>query len=222
MASPGAQPAASLILMRERRAAPPEILVVRRSESLVFAAGAYVFPGGRVDPGDVAAASARYGAGADAVADAAARIAALRETHEETGIAAAARVADLIPFARWRAPAEAPRRFDTRFFLAPAVDDAADPVADGIESSAAFWASAQAVLDDCATGRGHAIFPTRRLLERLAQFGSFAEARDQALRLPGRIIEPWIEQRQDGAWLCIPPDAGYPVTAELLARTARF
>jgi 8-oxo-dGTP pyrophosphatase MutT (NUDIX family) len=210
--------AASLILMRDRASGPPEILMIRRSAALVFAAGAYVFPGGRVDPADIEAAE-RCGGEPD---DMAARIAALRETQEETGIAEAAGAADLVPFARWLPPVESPRRFDTRFYLASARDDVAEPVADGIESSAAFWASAQCVLDDCAAGRGHAIFPTRRLLERLAQFGSFAEARDQAVRLPSRIIAPWIEQRHDGAWLCIPPDAGYPISAEPIGRTARF
>lgn len=213
-------PAASLILMRDRRSGPPDILIVRRGAALVFAAGAYVFPGGRVDPADFAAAERQVGV-ADS-AERAARIAAVRETQEETGIAAAAEVADLVPFARWMPPVEAPRRFDTRFYLARARDDGAAPLADGIESDAAFWASAQAVLDDCAAGRGRAIFPTRRLLERLAQFGSFAAACEQAMRLPDRIIAPWVEQRPDGAWLCIPPDAGYPVTAELLGEAMRF
>jgi 8-oxo-dGTP pyrophosphatase MutT (NUDIX family) len=212
-------PAASLILMRDHPTGVPEILAVRRGEMLAFAAGAYVFPGGRVDPADVAAA---LRLGVDDPAEWAARIAAVRETQEETGIADAADIADLVPFARWRPPSEAPRRFDTRFYLAQARDDAAAPVPDGTESSEAFWTSAQALLDDCAAGRGHAIFPTRRLLERLAQFAGFGEARAQAVRLSARIIEPWIEQRPDGAWLCIPADAGYPVTAEPIGRTARF
>jgi len=195
--------------------------MVKRSEVLVFAAGAYVFPGGRVDPADVEAAAGRSVAIGDAE-EWAARIAAVRETHEETGIADAADVATLVPFARWLPPAEAPRRFDTRFYLAKARDDTAEPVADGVESSAAFWASADNVLADCRAGRGHAIFPTRRLLERLAQFASFAEAREQAERLPAQTIAPWIEQRADGAWLCISTDAGYPVSEELLGRSARF
>ncbi len=209
--------AASLILMRDRVDGPSEILMVRRGETLVFAAGAYVFPGGRVDPADRAAA----GTGEDRE-DLAARIAAVRETGEETGIADAAAIDDLVPFARWMPPAVAPRRFDTRFYLAHARADAADPVADGLESSAAFWATAQDVLDDCGAGRGRAIFPTRRLLERLAQFASFAEARDEARRLPDRTISPWIETRGDGDWLCIPADAGYPVTAERLDRATRY
>ncbi len=211
--------ASSLILMRDRLGAAPEILFVRRSDALAFAPGAYVFPGGRIDPADRASAEDRATTDVD---DMAARIAAVRETGEETGIVDAADPADLTLFARWLPPASAPRRFDTRFYLAPARADAAEPTADGTESSAAFWATAQDVLEECSAGRGRIIFPTRRLLERLAQFDRFAQARDQALGLPERTIAPWIEERADGAWLCIPADAGYPVTEERMASASRL
>jgi 8-oxo-dGTP pyrophosphatase MutT (NUDIX family) len=80
-------PAATLILMRARTGLPPELLMVERSSEMVFAAGAMVFPGGRIDPGDhVLAAAEAQRSGLDAE-DVAARIAAIRETIEETGIA---------------------------------------------------------------------------------------------------------------------------------------
>src|SRR5687768_5220515 len=75
-------PAATLVLMRERAAAPPELLVMERTGHMAFAAGALVFPGGRIDREDREAAAAFPG-----LDDAAARIAAVRETIEETGIA---------------------------------------------------------------------------------------------------------------------------------------
>src|SRR3546814_2600309 len=52
---------------------------------IFFAAGAVVFPGGRVDPDDYRVARL-HGFGIDE-ADGAARVAALRETLEETGLA---------------------------------------------------------------------------------------------------------------------------------------
>jgi 8-oxo-dGTP pyrophosphatase MutT (NUDIX family) len=212
--------AASLILMRERDGQAPEFLIVRRETSLAFAAGAYVFPGGRLDPGDHDVAQVRL-AQLDPV-DAAARIAAIRETEEETGIVVETDPADLVPFARWLPVHEVVvRRFDTRFYLAR-TDRDVEPVADGVESSHAFWASAGAILDRCARGDGRAIFPTRRLLERLAGFASFAEARAEAERLPPRIISPWVEQRDGEDWLCIPDDAGYPVTSEPIATAFRY
>jgi len=80
-------PAATLVLMRERRAAPPELLMLERAGTMAFAAGAMVFPGGRIDPGDLALATNEAVIGALPPKDAAARIAAIRETIEEVGIA---------------------------------------------------------------------------------------------------------------------------------------
>lgn len=231
------RPAASLILMRDRRGGAPELLIVQRSAALAFAAGAYVFPGGRVDPDDLDAAGRLC---PDLASDeGAARVAAVRETWEETAVAvglhpipspgeavlqgAGVRFETdaLIPFARWLPQEAVVRRFDTRFYLAEASGDAV-PVADGVETAHAFWATAAEVLERCRTGQGRAIFPTRRLLERLARFSNFADARAEAERLPQRIITPWVEQRIDGAWLRIPADAGYPVTEERVETAMRY
>lgn len=82
----GAIPAATLVIMRTADGGgPDEILMVKRSATMAFAAGAVVFPGGRVDPDDYRVARL-YGVGIDE-ADGAARVAALRETLEETGLA---------------------------------------------------------------------------------------------------------------------------------------
>ena len=78
-------PAATLVLFRDAHAAPPDLLMVERSANMAFAAGAWAFPGGRVDEDDHIVA-ARFGTGLDAD-DAAGRVAAIRETLEETGIA---------------------------------------------------------------------------------------------------------------------------------------
>ncbi len=74
-------PAATLIVMRDRVRGPPELLMVERSAGMAFAGGAMVFPGGRVDSADEDA-GARY-----SQSDAAARIAAIRETVEESSVA---------------------------------------------------------------------------------------------------------------------------------------
>jgi 8-oxo-dGTP pyrophosphatase MutT (NUDIX family) len=74
-------PAATLVLMRERPGGPPELLVMERTGHMVFAAGALVFPGGGIDAAGHEAATPFSD-----FEDAAARIAAVRETIEETGI----------------------------------------------------------------------------------------------------------------------------------------
>jgi 8-oxo-dGTP pyrophosphatase MutT (NUDIX family) len=74
-------PAATLVVMRAAAAGPPQLLMVERTARMAFAGGAMVFPGGRIDDED------RSLAVGFADPDAAFRIAAIRETLEETGIA---------------------------------------------------------------------------------------------------------------------------------------
>lgn len=79
-------PAATLVIFRHGAGgSAPELLMVQRSKEMRFAGGAAVFPGGRVDPEDHELA-ARLLPGAEPL-DAASRVAALRETLEETGLA---------------------------------------------------------------------------------------------------------------------------------------
>lgn len=80
-----AHPASTLIIYHEGTGAKRSpVLMVRRSTAMKFAAGAAVFPGGRVDDDDRHLA-VKLAPELD-LADAAARIAALRETLEETGL----------------------------------------------------------------------------------------------------------------------------------------
>jgi len=86
-------PAATLILFDESSPGPARHLMLERSAAMAFAPGALVFPGGRVEADDHAIAASpalAHGAPADSE-DAAARVAAIRETLEETGLAVAIR-----------------------------------------------------------------------------------------------------------------------------------
>jgi 8-oxo-dGTP pyrophosphatase MutT (NUDIX family) len=204
-------PAATLVLFRDRPTAPPELLITQRAAGMVFAGGALVFPGGRIDPEDRIRAAQHHDLAED---DAAARIAAIRETAEEVGFDFSLGVHDLTPFARWLPKHRQARNFDTLFYIARAPADAPEPQADGGETVRAFWSSAIDVLAMCDRGEADIIFPTRRNLERLAQFASFDEAVGHALSHPIVPITPFHEEREDGPWLCIPEGLGYPVTAE--------
>ena len=84
------RPAATVLLLRDgtRRDCQPciEVLMTRRSMAASFAPGAYVFPGGGIDPADAAAhtlARHRTQQGGPALTQA---IAAIRESFEELGI----------------------------------------------------------------------------------------------------------------------------------------
>lgn len=242
-------PAATAVIFRERDVGPPHLLMVERAAKMVFAAGAMVFPGGRIDPGDEALA-ATLGGGDDL----AARIAAIRETIEEAGLPiglagrmdgdAIAAMRDalhtgatigealaahgaaidperLVPFARWRPAHRHMRIFDTRFYLTRLPDDAPPPTVDATENVRLVWATAAEVLDAADRGEMAIIFPTRRNLERLAQFGSFAEAVEDAARHPVTTVTPWSEERGGEEHLCIPDGIGYPVTSERITSAMR-
>lgn len=243
-------PAATLVLIRDRAGAPPDLLMVERAKAMAFAGGMLVFPGGRVDPGDHALA-ARLGGDAE---DAPARVAAIRETIEEAGVPvgvtpapdaatlaairaglhAGASFATLLDahgltleldtltyFARWL-PAHAHMRiFDTRFYLARWPEGAAEPQVDDTENVRLLWASAAQVLAECDAGHAQVIFPTRRNLERLAQYADFGHAVADALAHPPRTITPFTEDRDGIPHLCIPDDLGYPVTSEKLTGALR-
>ena len=255
--APPATPAATVVIFRNDPArGAPQLLMVERSASMNFAGGAAVFPGGRVDDADrvLAATLAAPGVDDETLDDLAGRVAAVRETIEETGLvvgidravehaeALAARaflceqgalapvlerhgwslrLDDLTYFARWRPKHRHMRVFDTRFYLADLGTGAVDLLVDDTENTHLFWASAAEALDLADTGKIKIIFPTRRNLERLAGFASFAEARAHVEATPVQTITPFLEQRDGAPWLSIRADAGYPVTGEPMESVAR-
>lgn len=242
-------PAATLVIFREGIGAP-ELLLVERARAMAFAGGALVFPGGRIDPGDRALAltlggdpddiAARVAAIRETIEEAglplglsampdAGSLAGLRhdlhagmtlgEALERGGLSLDP--AALVPFARWRPAHRHMRIFDTRFYLARLPHGAPDPVVDATENVRVLWMRAAEVLAEADAGHARIIFPTRRNLERLAQFASFDAAVADAARHPIRAVTPWTEQRDGQAHLCIPDDLGYPVTSEAMAGAMR-
>lgn len=249
---PKAIPAATLVVFRDQPGAKaPDLLMVERSSKMAFAAGAAVFPGGRVDDADFELAAElghndrdEYGA----------RIAAIRETLEETGIAVGidgdanvkrileAREAlhsgtvmadicnqydwslqldELVPFTRWRPPFAEKRIFDARFYMIRHHDHDALATVDETENYNLFWSDAQSVLQKADKGDVKIIFPTRRNLERLAQFNDFDAAQTDAKTFPVTLVSPTIEERDGERHLCIPEGIGYPVTSESFGTAAR-
>jgi 8-oxo-dGTP pyrophosphatase MutT (NUDIX family) len=234
-------PAATVIVVRERSGAPPELLMVERAGGMAFAAGALVFPGGRIDQSDRDLAGEL---GIDAAA-----VAAIRESIEETAVpvglepvpsAAAALelqralaadqpfreilsaggvridAAALTPFARWVPKFHAVRRFDTLFYVALCPAGDWQPMIIERECAGAAWLSAADVLERDRRREARLIFPTRRTLERLAQHSSFEAIRADALAHPIEPVTPWVEERDGDKFITIPGHLGFPVTQERL------
>ncbi len=128
----------------------------------------------------------------------------------------------LLPFAHWVPPAAAPiaRRFDTLFYLAR-LPAGAEATPDGGEAVTAHWTTPASALARADAGAIGLVFPTRRNLERLAQYPTLdALWAATAARAVVRI-QPEIVARESGQWLTIPTGCDYPVTEEALAAVRR-
>ena len=119
----------------------------------------------------------------------------------------------LVHYAHWVTPTMMPKRFDTHFFLAAAPEDHL-AVHDGHESVDSVWLTPAEAIADAQAGRRTVIFPTLRNIEKLGESASVAEALAAAEASTPVMVLPWTEQRDDGNWLCIPPEAGYAVSEE--------
>ena len=122
MTIPPALPSASVIIMRDI-AGLLEVLLVKRNSKIVFHGGAWVFPGGKVDPEDHALEP-------DGCEIDVARRAAVREVNEEAGLVMDP--ADLCEFSHWTTPENQPKRFAAWFFVGIVASNS-EVVVDGSE-----------------------------------------------------------------------------------------
>ncbi|MBV8972052.1 MAG: NUDIX hydrolase [Sphingomonadaceae bacterium] len=128
----------------------------------------------------------------------------------------------LLPFAHWVPPAAAPiaRRFDTLFYLAR-LPAGAEVSPDGGEAVTAHWTTPAAAVARADAGEIGLVFPTRRNLERLAQYLTLDALWSATAAREVTRIQPAIVDRDGTPWITIPEDCDYPVTAEPLASLRR-
>ena len=118
----------------------------------------------------------------------------------------------LVPFAHWITPEGRPKRFDTRFFVAPA--PAGQLAAhDRREAVEALWLPPADIVRDADAGRYRVVFATRMNLLRLAGSATVEAALSVARAASIVTVTPRLETRPDGPVLCIPLAAGYGVEA---------
>ncbi len=185
--------AASVILLRGG-GEQLELLLVKRTPHARFMGGVWVFPGGAVD--------AREGAG-----DEAHRVAAVRELHEEAGIALEDPAA-LVKFSRWITPEEVQIRFDTHFFLAQ-LPPGQEPQVDGEECVDLGWFTPRAALDANSAGEIQLVFPTIKHLEQLGEFSSVRSLIDYARGREVQPVQPKVLLEGEVARIVLPGEPGY-------------
>ena len=123
-------------------------------------------------------------------------------------------VAAIHYFAHWITPLGAPRRYDTRFFLAAAPADQV-PLHDDREVIANVWVRPSDALDRGRAGEYELIEPTMRTLEALARFDTAGEVLDaaRAVGLTPDIV-PRMGRTNEGVRIPLPGDAAGLDTGE--------
>ena len=154
-------PAATVVMLRSN-GQDMEVLMLQKTTGIAFG-GMWVFPGGKIDPGD-------YQDQDDPLA--AAHRAAVRETREETGVTL--NKDDFIWFSHWTPPASTPKRFSTWFFLAE-TDFSNKVTVDGGEILDHRWVTPARALALQASGDIELAPPTWVTLYQLSQKGSIPE-----------------------------------------------
>jgi 8-oxo-dGTP pyrophosphatase MutT (NUDIX family) len=180
--------AATVIVLRGG-AQTLEVLLVKRNPEQRFMGGAWVFPGGAVDP------------------DEDHRIAGVREVEEEAGVVIPD-AESLVEFSRWITPRQVKIRFDTHFYLAPA-PHGAEPRPDGGETVDLGWFTPTGALAAYEREEIQLVFPTIKTLEQLAPFASATGILEWASGREVVPIEPQVVVEGEVARVVLPGEPGY-------------
>ena len=183
-------PAATVVLVRDATDGL-EVLLAKRSSKLAFHGGAWVFPGGRIDPGDYA----------DAPEDllAAARRAAGREAKEEAGVDVDSDA--LVHLSNWTTPEISAKRFATWFFVGEVTGGV--EAADGTETDSLRWFRPADALAARDAGEIELAPPQWITLRWLRDHGSVTEA--IAAATLGEVVEytPRFHFMEEGGAVCV-------------------
>jgi 8-oxo-dGTP pyrophosphatase MutT (NUDIX family) len=191
------RPASTVVLLRDTPEGM-ETLLLRRNKALLFAGGFWVFPGGSLDPQDLAEA------GGDE--QRASRIAAAREAFEESGLRP--HLEDMVQLSHWTTPEAEPRRFSTWIYAAPLAADE-EVVIDGGEIHDHRWITVRDALAEHAAGELGILPPTFITLAKLASYASVAEMVAEERSSPCPEVLPVIG-KLDGEFVAMyRGDAGY-------------
>jgi len=236
-----------------------EIFMIVRHQKSAFAGGALVFPGGKVNESDYYQGIEERCDGVEDLSqeEISVRVAAIRETYEESGILIARpkggdemissdqlssfesyrrkltkdemtikqflETEDLVLtldqltlFAHWITPETSPKRYDTLFFLTKAPPEHSGQH-DGMESVDSVWLTPEKVLEEHYAEKRTVMFPTRMNVEKLGRYKSIEETIEKTKAARVVTVRPWVENRDDGQFLCIQPEADYDKTEESLA-----
>ena len=194
---PEPRPASTVVLLRDS-ADGLETLLLKRNKALLFAGGLWVFPGGALEPQDLAAV------GGDVVA--ASRLAAAREAQEEAGLRP--RLEDMVLISHWTTPVVEPKRFSTWIYAAPvAVQE--EVVIDGGEIHDHVWITVAEALARHERGEMAMLPPTLVTLRSIASYANLAQLVAEERSSAAPEVLPVFARSGDQVTVLFPGDAGY-------------
>ena len=196
-----------MVVLRDGAAAGPhgmEVYLIKRSRTVDFMAGAYVFPGGRLDK-----------------ADSSLQACAVRETFEEASLQLDP--ATLVPWVRWITPEISPKRFDARFFLARA-PAGQEPKVDGHEATEGLWIAPREALRRWEAREMQLAPATAKSIELLSAFATVDAALAAAAARPPPVAMPlvWNDKESGRAYISLPGDPRHPLPDVLGGKIRRF
>jgi 8-oxo-dGTP pyrophosphatase MutT (NUDIX family) len=215
-------PAATVMVLRDAPGGLQVLLMRRHAQSGVLG-GVHVFPGGKLDAADHTAPPAALALapehlpqalaepGLDAATAVALFMAAVRETFEECGLRLDP--ASLWPWSRWitpRQPSVTNKRFDTRFFVAPA-PAGQEAVHDNHEATEAVWLTPREGLQRYWAGSIELAPPQIMSLAQLHRLGSVAQVLAAARSRPPALIAPEPFDQDGCRVICYPGDPRHSV-----------
>ncbi len=202
---PEARPSSTVIMLRDGSAGM-EVLLVRRNPSIAFYGGAWVFPGGKVDPEDLDG----DGIISEDELEIAARRAAVREVAEEAGLTIAE--TDLAQWSHWTTPVVRPKRFSTWFFVCEGDDS--DVEVDGGEIHDHDWVTPTEAFRRFEAREIELGPPTWLTIRGVAAHPDVTSVLAHARATPPAVFAPRVILNGDGVPVSLyAEDAGHPERA---------
>ncbi len=175
-----------------------EVLLLKRNKALAFAGGLWVFPGGKIEPEELAQTNSEIEA---------ATIAAIRETKEEANLSI--KEEQLTFFHHWTTPVVEPRRFATYFFYGKVEEGNTNVQIDDGEIKEHIWIQPQEAIAKLRAGELQMLPPTLMSLQLISRCKTAQEAFDFLEKKEPQYILP-VLKTEGAVFHCLyEGDAGY-------------
>jgi len=191
------KPAATAQVIRELPQGGIEVLMLRRNRAVKFASGFWVYPGGKIEPEEMAGVTDLQ----------AAKTAAVREAKEEANLNL--KDVDLHFFVHWTTPTTQPKRFGTFFYHTQVPYEGTKITVDNSEIVEHRWMTPQVAMDAALSKEILLMPPTYISLQRIRYCLNYSEVIAEWKRSNPLYILPVVHMVGSQAVSMYEGDAGY-------------